>query len=466
MQEKVTASRRNWFIKGCAVLVLLFAVGIGWGAMRSWHFLFGREEINLDGSFEDMLASLPLVQRKMFEDSNAEWVTKQWQAYEAGRIGRERIRREILEHVSYIPSIGKSLNRYEKAVPQPQLHRGTDSGWQEIFTDDDIERVFSLIVPMQLDDDPQDELLIRYGNYCNLELNGSREPLEYLDEYHLRDSSVFDMDGDGQPELLAWTDMGDAVYEQTVSKVSLDGRLLQETDIHCNGTLTLHGDFNGDGLDDVYLSSRVAKGVPARRLLLLGGGDELEMPENRQNRILSTVGDLDGNDVDEILGYPRIDDDWGQTLTSFELTRGELEFPDLPARDEGGEPVWAGDLNGDGVDEVLFDYLNLLVDPVDGRRVELELPEGVELIWISQLLLDRVAMLELDSGRVLMAAVHVHGDINAHYIAAWDADGRLLHWESLHEFIDNLWVVQDASGPRIVLEVQQGILISRPDWTP
>ncbi|MEZ5339281.1 MAG: hypothetical protein R3F46_13610 [bacterium] len=463
--ETGTGGRSNWFILGC-VLLLLTVVGIGWGPMRGWQHLFGGGQLNLDGSYEDMITSLPQEQWVLFEDGHEEWIRDQWSAYEAGRIGRQRIRREILEHVNFAPTIYAPNLKQENAEPLPELHLGTDSGWQEIFSDEESDKWISLIVPMQLDDDQQDELLIRYGNYSKLELDGSREPLEYLDEYHLRDSSVFDMDGDGQPELLAYTDYGIAEYEQTVRLVGLDGALLHETEIHNSGAMVQHGDFNGDGLGDVLLPSNSDIGEPRRLMLLLGGGDEREMPANRLYIVMSKVGDLDGNGVDEMLGYPRLDSDWGKTVTSVELERGEKEFWQLPERDEGGEPVWAGDLNGDGVDEVLFDYLNLLVDPVDGRRVELELPEGVELIWISNFILNRVAMLETDTGRVLLAAVQVQGVFNAHYIAAWDAEGSLLHWESLNEFIENLLVVHDASGPRIVLEVQQGILISRPDWTP
>lgn len=464
-RKGVGSSRR--FAFGCIIPILLLAGLAGWSGLQGWYYFNGRDEIYLDGSYEDMLASLPLYDRKLLESNDN--FREQWQDFKQQKASKALMRRWILEETSLMPDVLDLAVMEELKYPDPRLHIGNDPGWTELWPPQPGQKGLRYSVPCQLDEDPAEELLLGADGVFALELDGSLRELEGLEELNIFSASAWNMDGVGPSELLVFPEYGEDGYEGTARIVDADGVEMLDSGLIFGGSLHHFADYNGDGAIDIFAYSRNPEGRKSLRHFIFAGDEGVEIIEVTDCPVhifQSTDGDLDGNGSDELIGFPVQDGVWGNLAMSYEYARGALELPMLPARSEGGEPVWAGDINGDGTDEVLYDFLNVLVDADSGERTYLEMPAGEEYIWFSRIADTSVQLLQAAGQRWLVTAVKTKGGAGACYLAVWDAEGGLRHWESIGDAIQNLYAPMDDNGQRIVLELSDSIQISSPGWLP
>ncbi len=190
---------------------------------------------------------------------------------------------------------------------------------------------------------------------------------------------VEDLDGDGLDDILITTDGYESgIYYYTVqAKKGKDGNILWQKIISGTNTwLYVHpaGDLNGDGLNDVYMTIADNSQSPyiSSIQVMNGNNGDILWQENANGllEVLSLredwdyplteypVGDLDGDGINDVLLNI-----WGGGVTSGNTLKAKKGI--------NGQELWqesvingyidtypAGDLNGDGTNDVLLGIVN------------------------------------------------------------------------------------------------------------
>ncbi|MEU6670642.1 VCBS repeat-containing protein [Streptomyces sp. NPDC046727] len=176
-----------------------------------------------------------------------------------------------------------------------------------------------------------------------------------------------DLDGDGFTDLLVgsggeqWTQDGvDRSGSRTVlwggPKGFVSGTLLPaEGTGRYQNPLTVAGDFNGDGHQDLARGGRVLLGPFGRDGRPAGAQEGADFVDGDLNTVAAAVGDTDGDGIDDIVTLARTYDwdDEGNYGNGVFFARGSrdglrapVELKDLYG--PKGDAVALGDLNGDG----------------------------------------------------------------------------------------------------------------------
>jgi cysteine-rich repeat protein len=185
-------------------------------------------------------------------------------------------------------------------------------------------------------------------------------------------ASAGDIDGDALDDLLVGASESPVAFPQGNGRVVLYAgaplaplwEVAAVTNIGLGYAVTVMGDANGDGVGDVVVSSVGASyGGRVDALDLTSGSWHWEVRGDRFNygASLATMGDIDGDSVDDVLvgaaggdvfGAPNKDGDSVQILSGFDGAL--LRTFDAPRADEGfGHAVARlGDLDGDAVPDV------------------------------------------------------------------------------------------------------------------
>ena len=198
-----------------------------------------------------------------------------------------------------------------------------------------------------------------------------------------------DLDGDGLSELIVTGGIRDEDDDVDRGRVyvlkgreSFDDGSLESADtvyvgqgsVEGCGQDLAHGDFDGDGLEDLAIGAPNGAGYDGRVWIVPGGGDEsgeVAMAtwehhldgENTYDAFGYKVaaGDLDGDGVAElIVGAPLNDQADSAAGKVHVFSQGEeiASFTGAWHDFQLGTGVHAGDLDGDGVDELLMGSVN------------------------------------------------------------------------------------------------------------
>ncbi len=326
--------------------------------------------------------------------------------------------------VAYIDYGGPEIGIEGRIVPD-----ATILGWH-------INTLRHWIAPAgDLDGDGRDDLLVSVGGLCEQgnvltlwggpRLNGVVDVRDVASLMREQGSctgfgtavGVGDLDGDGRGDLVVAAPDSGAAYLYYGRAERPTGRLseadadavLRGLDGARLGPAQPAGDLDGDGLDDLLVSSAPSEDTIAEtvRWWILPGGARLRGEVTLSDAtsldaaLAHGVGDLDGDGRDE-LGVTRLPDQ----PTGFVIPGGS-GWPDMFRAEQGSltlrrEPsdaeaharpsalLPAGDVNGDGADDFLYvdptgaegggGAAHLFLGPVDVRAASLDLDQSIAFL--------------------------------------------------------------------------------------
>ncbi len=171
--------------------------------------------------------------------------------------------------------------------------------------------------------------------WLSLDNDGGWSSTTTVTQYHALASGldVGDLNGDGLPDLVLSKDTGAEVFMNDAGALAFDRSLA--------GYRAIVGDFDGDGVGDVFVAGQLHRGGPAG----LAPGVQVGGPTVALNSMISSA-DLIGDHAAELIGYDGV---WSLTDAGFQ--RGPLV-----------QVTKVADLNRDGLADGIF--LGTGSDPV------------------------------------------------------------------------------------------------------
>ena len=369
----------------------------------------------------------------------------------------------------------RSMLDSQLAMLQPmKLHNtgvlaGTALHWRELasYTDDLAE--YAVIMPGNFDEDADDELLVHLHGFEIIELDGSRRSLSGLDGTELGVYGVWDMDHDGRSELLAVqskqpsnSETGiyeDGDYNMRTVMMGLDGAEITSMDGMSMFGPAAFADLDADGYVELLLSEFDMDTYAANLTAYGRGGREIwQQADMGANGVVA--GDVDGDGRDELLGSAMdLTSGMPGRVLAYGLQQEPAVIAGLTDNSLIGPPQFCLDINGDGTDEILIG--RSLLNPVDGSRIRLDKPAG----WDEMVpggMMGLGAGLLLRDGQPLLCARTVEGleDWRADTLLMWDGAGKLVYQEHLGEELQDLRVAHSSAGDRVVLQTKTRLLVS------
>ncbi len=441
---------------GCLVAILAIAALAGWAGVRGWYYVNGRNEINLDGSYEQMLASLPLEKREELSQNVMFSFRDNFEDFRLGRISKAELMKEVELFGWYNQLEGR------EALP-PRTYIGNSPEWQEIAGAEGIKR--GLLAVGNFDSDSAEEILVGVRDVFLLGLDGRREDIQLqIPESCRRIMYVPASNGQSPAIFVSLGTSAEHAMEGTRDYSVIN--LSDESSSQFSSTSLMKPFASlGDNGEQAILT-RIPNGEEGKDSVLLSRDGTLlaDVPDNFLPAMALT-GDIDGDGIHELLAYVREDAGMlSESVWSFDVVNGMREWPQLPGRSFGGWPEWTGDIDGDGRDELLYSYTNTIADAVQGDPVTLEAPDGFSPFMLDNAVNGNMDMLKTGKASYMVAAVVWRGT-SPDILGIWDSEGRLVHWESIGGYIDQLHVVNDGGSDRVLLILEDSIQISKPGWT-
>ncbi len=180
-----------------------------------------------------------------------------------------------------------------------------------------------------------------------------------------------DVDGDGVVDIIVG--MGNVVkYPARIAVFKRNGEMIAGTDLtplsSQNGAKVASGDFNGDGRAEVIVASGQGPMNAAELKILVYEGGELKetgidiVPFTTNYGVNVAAGDLDGDGIDELIVSPGPDPhadagikvfkvDASGGIGAWTVTETGISLSDFSST--CGANVSAGDINGDGKAEII-----------------------------------------------------------------------------------------------------------------
>lgn len=319
-------------------------------------------------------------------------------------------------------------------------------------------------IPGNFDDDPQQELFFCHEVYRVYELDGSSwEP------------------GLGTPSdnmvVCAWDYNKDGSDELVVTRTEFvgegEGRELSSTTIvmDASGTeyLTFPGgtsfgivtaDLDGDGQMELLVGRKSGSSGKSELHAINGKGISIWSSSDIFAGMIWVAGDLDGDGRDELIGSSKQARDSGlPNLRAFGMDQQPNVVKTLQDLEQYGNPMFAADLNADGIYEIICSQLAVVSS--DAPVAKLEQPHGWTAQYITWDIGDEMQDYDMNSRKTLLAiAGESDDDRQKDSLLIWDYAGELVYQESFGEELVHVYVVQDGGQQRIVLQKESGVVIS------
>jgi len=269
-------------------------------------------------------------------------------------------------------------------------------------------------------------------------------------------SSAGDINGDGQADVLIGSLRGEASYlfygvsgtkrlsgnfnlaNADVTFKSIETRYTDTRNDDLGYSVSSAGDVNGDGLDDLLIGAPNASIGSGKTFLVYGNSNESELSgifdvtnadvtfhgiaqNDSSGSTVSSAGDVNGDGLaDLLIGAPSAEPGgesyliYGGSGTntlsgSFDLTNADVKFQggSHPRSVSGASLSSAGDVNGDGLDDVL------IVDSIANESYLIYGASGTNVLSGSIDLADADVIFHgIDEGHQTGRAVSTAGDVN------------------------------------------------------
>ncbi len=285
-----------------------------------------------------------------------------------------------------------------------------------------------------LDSDPDDELFVERGNLI-LELDGTsrRSSVGKIAGFNI----LFDFNGDGVDDILE-KDFGLTGNPNPLARWfgatdrmrawDLQGQELGPLEGHPMGPQILPGDFDGDGRGDLFMSESGDYGPDPKKGVraFAPGGKVIISAGPEWNSPYVQAGDLDGDGADEIISQVQ-----GQ-LQTLSVAHGAQPLR-LGSKIEtvmSGQIDWCFDCDGDGRDEV-FNRNGQFFNLTTGSAMQLECPPDLPEISFDAMFARNVQGFH-DGSEARIAAL-LGESLSPETLTIWDGTGKLLYSENLGE---------------------------------
>lgn len=314
------------------------------------------------------------------------------------------------------------------------------------------------------DGDPASEILLDVGEGFELiQLpNGAGTPLDIFNTIRITES--WDFDGDGIAELFTQVETT-ASYDasETVDVMeaySITGEHVGYVRGNPMGPSIARGDFNGDGVVDLYMSEESPYSADRTKKAQGFGkfGEVLFTAPAEWNSPYVITGDIDGDQRDEIINLLPAPGN-AFTVNSINIDGDIKQLSSWTKHYPLEMPAWCCDLNQDGTDEMLSGS-GLVYDFTNDATWKLEVPQGWDDMYFDGNFgptVYAVELLELPNARV--AATPAAEGIYPETFVLWDPEGNLLYAENFGELVLNLAIAHFDGSQHIVLLTESQLLL-------